>query len=43
MTKLESYIGKDFNVARFFADVDGHIEEKSLKLAFEKIVVRECL
>jgi len=37
MTKLESYIGKDFNVARFFADVDGHIEEKSLKLAFEEL------
>lgn len=37
MTKLESYVGKDFNVARFYADVDGHVEENSLKLAFEEL------
>ena len=37
MSKLESYVDKDFNVARFYADVDGHIEETSLKLAFEEL------
>jgi prephenate dehydratase len=37
MTKLESYVGKYFNVARFYADVEGHIEERSLRLAFEEL------
>ncbi len=37
MTKLESYVDKDFNVARFYADVEGHIEERSLQLAFEEL------
>ena len=37
MTKLESYVGKDFNVARFYADVEGHVEERSLQLALEEL------
>lgn len=37
MVKLESYVDKDFNVARFYADVEGHIEERSLKLAFDEL------
>jgi prephenate dehydratase len=37
MVKLESYVDKHFNVARFYADVEGHIEERSLQLAFEEL------
>ncbi len=37
MAKLESYVDKYFHVARFYADVEGHIEEKSLQLAFEEL------
>lgn len=37
MVKLESYVDKHFNVARFFADVEGHIHESSLQLAFEEL------
>ncbi len=37
MVKLESYVDKHFNVARFFADVEGHINESSLQLAFEEL------
>jgi prephenate dehydratase len=37
MVKLESYVDKDFNVARFYADVEGHIDERSLQLAFEEL------
>jgi len=37
MVKLESYVDKHFNVARFFADVEGHIHENSLQLAFEEL------
>lgn len=37
MTKLESYVDKHFNVARFYADVEGHTDEKSLQLAFEEL------
>jgi len=37
MVKLESYVDKNFNVARFYADVEGHIDEKSLQLAFEEL------
>lgn len=37
MVKLESYVDKDFNVARFYADVEGHIDEGSLQLAFEEL------
>lgn len=37
MVKLESYVDKHFNVARFYADVEGHIEERPLQLAFEEL------
>lgn len=37
MVKLESYVDKNFNVASFFADVEGHLEEQSLQLAFEEL------
>jgi prephenate dehydratase len=37
MVKLESYVDKDFNVARFYADVEGHIDELSLQLSFEEL------
>jgi prephenate dehydratase len=37
MVKLESYVDKHFNVARFLADVEGHIDEKPLQLAFEEL------
>lgn len=37
MTKLESYVDKNFNVARFYVDVEGHIAEDSLKLAMEEL------
>lgn len=37
MVKLESYVDKDFNVARFYADVEGHIDQRSLQLAFEEL------
>lgn len=37
MVKLESYVDEHFNVARFYADVEGHIDERALKLAFEEL------
>jgi prephenate dehydratase len=37
MVKLESYVDKHFNVARFYADVEGHQDERSLQLAFEEL------
>lgn len=37
MVKLESYVDKYFNVARFYADVEGHIEEPSLQRAMEEL------
>ena len=37
MVKLESYVDKHFNVARFYADVEGHIDETSLQLALEEL------
>ncbi len=37
MVKLESYVDKGFNVARFYADVEGHIDERPLQLAFEEL------
>lgn len=37
MTKLESYVDKHFNVARFYGDVEGHTEDRSLQLAFEEL------
>ena len=37
MAKLESYVDRHFNVARFYADVEGHIDDRSLQLAFEEL------
>ncbi|MFT5701629.1 MAG: prephenate dehydratase [Desulforhopalus sp.] len=37
MAKLESYVDKDFHVASFYADVEGHIVEPSLQLALEEL------
>ena len=37
MTKLESYVDADFIAARFYADVEGHPEQPSLKLALEEL------
>ena len=37
MVKLESYVDQHFNVARFYADVEGHIDEPSLQLAFQEL------
>ena len=38
MTKLESYmVGGKFNSAQFYADVEGHPEERNLRLAFEEL------
>lgn len=37
MVKLESYVDKHFNVASFYADVEGHMDERALELAFEEL------
>ena len=38
MTKLESYmVGGSFNATQFYADVDGHPEDRNLKLALEEL------
>src|SRR3546814_2170881 len=38
ITKLESYmIGGRFAQARFYADVEGHPEDKALRYAFEEL------
>ena len=38
MTKLESYqLGGAFTATQFYADVVGHPEDESLKLAFEEL------
>jgi prephenate dehydratase len=38
MTKLESYmIGGNFTSAQFYADVEGHPEQKNVRLAFEEL------
>ncbi len=37
MTKLESYIGPDFNAARFYSEVIGHPEQAGLALALEEL------
>ncbi len=37
MTKLESYVDGEFNVAQFYADVEGHPEQRPLKLALEEL------
>ena len=38
MTKLESYmVGGSFNATQFYADVEGHPEDRDLKLALEEL------
>jgi prephenate dehydratase len=38
MTKLESYmVGGEFSATQFLADVDGHPDDRSLKLALEEL------
>jgi len=37
MTKLESYVDEDFNAAQFYADVEGHPDDRSLRLALEEL------
>ena len=37
ITKLESYVQAGFVAAQFYADVEGHPENNSLKLAFEEL------
>jgi prephenate dehydratase len=38
MTKLESYmVGGSFNATQFYADVEGHPDDRPLKLALEEL------
>jgi prephenate dehydratase len=37
MLKLESYVDPNFQVAQFYADVSGHVQEQALKLALEEL------
>ncbi len=37
MTKLESYVSGDFVVAQFYAEVDGHPDQRPVKLALEEL------
>jgi prephenate dehydratase len=37
MTKLESYVDEGFVVAEFYAEVEGHPEERGLELALEEL------
>lgn len=37
MVKLESYVDRHFNVARFYADVEGHIDDAPLTRAFDEL------
>jgi prephenate dehydratase len=38
MTKLESYqLGGSFSATQFYADVEGHPEDRSVKLALEEL------
>jgi len=37
MTKLESYVDEDFNAAQFYADVEGHPDDRSVRLALEEL------
>ncbi|MEK9724029.1 MAG: prephenate dehydratase [Rhodospirillaceae bacterium] len=37
MTKLESYVDEDFVAAQFYADVEGHPEDRPLRLALEEL------
>ena len=38
MTKLESYqLGGSFNATQFYADIEGHPEDSSVRLALEEL------
>ena len=37
MTKLESYVDEDFVAAQFYADVEGHPDNRPLRLALEEL------
>jgi prephenate dehydratase len=38
MTKLESYqLGGSFNATQFYADIEGHPEERHVRLALEEL------
>jgi prephenate dehydratase len=38
MTKLESYqLGGSFNATQFYADIEGHPQEKNVRLALEEL------
>jgi len=38
MTKLESYmVGGSFQAAQFYADVEGHPEDRAMQLALEEL------
>ena len=37
MAKLESYVGEGFQVARFYAEVEGHPDSHALQLALEEL------
>jgi prephenate dehydratase len=38
MTKLESYqLGGSFNATQFYADIEGHPEDRSVRLALEEL------
>ena len=37
MTKLESYVSSDFVVAQFYAEIDGHPDQRSVHLAMEEL------
>ena len=38
MTKLESYmVDGDFTATQFYADIEGHPEDKNVSLAFEEL------
>jgi prephenate dehydratase len=37
ITKLESYVGAGFNVARFFADIEGHPDQPAVARALDEL------
>ena len=37
ITKLESYVAPDFDVARFYADIEGHPDDSLVRLALEEL------
>jgi prephenate dehydratase len=37
MLKLESYVDGTFNVAQFYADIEGHPQDRPVRLALEEL------